>query len=106
MPIVPRHTHQHLIAQIKGSVDDLLRLLALRDLRGPSEGASERAPWPHPEQLGVTFGSDEAIRIAIDTLKAPLAELKKIKSHPAPKVYIHPRNRPVALPTATPIFKP
>lgn len=106
MPIVPKHTHHHLVAQIKGSFDDLLRLVALRDLHSATEGASERAPWQHAEQLGVTFGSDEAIRIAIDTLKASLAEMKKIKSHPSPRIYIHPRHRPVALPTAKPVFKP
>ena len=77
--------------------------ISLEELR---TRASERAPWSQPDSLGVTFGSDEAIRIAIDTLKAPLAEMKKIRSHPAPRVYIHPRHRPVALPTAKPIFKP
>lgn len=106
MPIVVRHSHQRLLSELSARFDDLDRLLALRDLRNPSEGASERAPWPDAVKLGVTFGSDEEIRIAVDTLKAALAEARKIKSPAAPRIYVHPRNMPRALPVPKPIFKP
>jgi hypothetical protein len=106
MPIVARHPHQRLIAEVSARFDDLDRLLALRDLRSPTEGARERAPWPEAEKLAVTFGSEEQIRIAVDTLKAVLAEVKKTKSLHAPRVFIHPRFAPKALPPAKPILKP
>lgn len=106
MPIVARHSHQRLIAEISARFDDLDRLLAIRDLRSPSEGASERAPWTEPDKLGVTFGSEEQIRIAVDTLKAALAEMRKTKSLAAPRIFVHPRNAPRAMPVATPILKP
>jgi hypothetical protein len=106
MPIVARHSHQRLIAEVSARFDDLDRLLALRDLRSSSEGASERAPWPEADKLAVTFGSEEQIRIAVDTLKAVLAEVRKSKSLPAPRVYISPRFAPKALPAAKPILKP
>lgn len=85
MPIVVKTSHKKLVAELSLRFDELHRLLALRDLRHASEGSKDGTDWPAPERMGVTFGSDADIRLAVDTVKAVLGEVRKIKTANPPK---------------------
>lgn len=80
MPIVFKEAHKHRTASLSACFDDLDRLLAIRNLRTPSEGAKDAEPWPQPDKMGATFGGDEEIRVAVGKVKAHLAEIAKIKT--------------------------
>jgi hypothetical protein len=78
MPVLAKADHAKLKKALKEKVDELDKMLAVRDLKSNAEGCA-KSFWPSPDAMGATYGTTMEIGLAADAVIALIKEIKKIK---------------------------
>jgi hypothetical protein len=78
MPVLSKADHSKIRKSLKDKVDELDKMIAVRDLKSPAEGCA-KGQWPSPDSMGATFGTAMEISLAADAVVALVKEIKKIK---------------------------
>jgi hypothetical protein len=78
MPVLAKADQAKLRKSLKDKVDELDKMIAVRDLKSNAEGCA-KGTWPSPESMGATFGTAMEISLAGDAVIALVREIKKIK---------------------------